>query len=132
MASSFWTFSRQALVPRLFRDHSPSLGRGQAGAHRTQLPDELLTSKSWFILLICATTAHFHRIDVDLVETIAVLVARIFAAAVTDGLVLVASVLHGCAGWRKGRPVSMLRISPSCRTNTMLTVATTFRGRSDV
>jgi len=41
------------------------------------------------------------------------------------------SVLHGCAGWRKGRPVSMLRISPSCRTNTMLTVATTFRGRSD-
>ena len=42
-----------------------------------------------------------------------------------------ASVLHGCAGWRKGRPVSMLRISPSCRTNTMLTVATTFRGRSD-
>jgi hypothetical protein len=42
-----------------------------------------------------------------------------------------ASVLHGCAGWRKGRPVSMLRILPSCRTNTMLTVATTFRGRSD-
>jgi hypothetical protein len=41
------------------------------------------------------------------------------------------SVLHKCAGWRKGRPVSMLRISPSCRTNTMLTVATTFRGRSD-
>src|SRR3954467_9424169 len=32
----------------------------------------------------------FHRIDVDLVETIAVLVARIFAAAVTDGLVLIA------------------------------------------
>ena len=32
----------------------------------------------------------FHRIDVDLVETIAVFVARIFAAAVTDGLVLVA------------------------------------------
>ena len=42
-----------------------------------------------------------------------------------------ASVLHGCAGWRKRRPVSMLRISPSCRTNTMLTVAATFRGRSD-
>src|SRR3954462_14005981 len=90
MASSFWTFSRHALVPRLFRDHSPSLGRGQAGAHRTQLPDELLTSKSWFILLIRATTAHFHRIDVDLVETIAVFVARIFAAAVADGLVLIA------------------------------------------
>src|ERR687889_146779 len=90
MASSFWTFSRHALVPRLFRDYSPSLGRGQAGAHRTQLPDELLTSKSWFILLIRATTAHFHRIDVDLVETIAVLVTRIFAAAVTDGLVLIA------------------------------------------
>ena len=90
MASSFWTFSRHALVPRLFRDHSPSLDRGQAGAHRTQLPDELLTSKSWFILLIRATTAHFHGIDVDFVETIAVLVARIFAAAVTDGLVLIA------------------------------------------
>src|SRR5918995_3603491 len=65
MASSFWTFSRQALVPRLFRDYSPSLDRGQAGAHRTQLPDELLTSKSWFILLICATTAHFQGIDVN-------------------------------------------------------------------
>src|SRR3954464_6257463 len=90
MASSFWTFSRQALVPRLFRDHSPSLGRGQAGAHRTQLPDELLTSKSWFILLICATTAHLQGVDVDLMEAIAVLVARIFAVAVTDGLVLVA------------------------------------------
>src|SRR3954451_20145788 len=90
MASSFWTFSRHALVPRLFRDHSPSLGRGQAGAHRTQLPDELLTSKSWFILLICATTAHFHCIDVDFVETIAVLVTRIFASAVADGLVLIA------------------------------------------
>src|SRR3954447_15637843 len=57
---------------------------------RTQLPDELLTSKSWFILLICATTAHFHGVDVNLMEAIAVLVARIFAAAVTDGLVLVA------------------------------------------
>jgi adenylate cyclase len=41
------------------------------------------------------------------------------------------SVLHGWAGWRKGRPVSMLRIPPSCRTNTMPTVATIFRGRSD-
>ena len=41
------------------------------------------------------------------------------------------SVLHGCAGWRRRRSVSMLRISPSCRTNTMLTVATIFRGRSD-
>ncbi len=90
MASSFWTFSRQALVPRLFRDHSPSLGRGQAGAHRTQLPDELLTSKSWFILLIRATTAHFQGVNVDLVEAITVLVARIFAPAVTDGLVLIA------------------------------------------
>src|SRR3954470_5174478 len=90
MVSSFWTFSRQALVPRLFRDHSPLLGRGQSGAHRTQLPDELLTSKSWFILLICATTAHFHRVDVDLVETIAVLVTRIFASTMTDGLVAVA------------------------------------------
>src|SRR5215204_4999273 len=59
-------------------------------SRRTQLPDELLTSKSWFILLICATTAHFHRIDVDFVETIAVLVARIFASAVADGLVLIA------------------------------------------
>ena len=48
-----------------------------------------------------------------------------------DRLAAVASMLHGCAGWRKGRPVSMLRILPSCRTNTMLTVATTFRGRSD-
>jgi hypothetical protein len=53
------------------------------------------------------------------------------AVAIT-GLGTRVSVLHGCAGWRKGRPVSMLRISPSCRTNTMLTVATTFRGRSDV
>src|SRR5689334_7202384 len=43
-----------------------------------------------------------------------------------------ASVLQGCAGYRKGRPVSMLRISPSCRTNTMPTVAITFRGRSDM
>ena len=41
------------------------------------------------------------------------------------------SVLHGWAGWRRGRPVSMLRIPPSCRTNTMPTAATTFRGRSD-
>ena len=90
MASSFWTFSRQALVPRLFRDHSPSLGRGQAGAHRTQLPDELLTSKSWFILLICATTAHFHGVDVDLAEAIAVLVPGVFASTMTDGLVAVA------------------------------------------
>ena len=89
MISSFWTFSRHALVPRLFRDHSPSLGRGQAGAHRTQLPDELLTSKSWFILLIRATTAHFQGVNVDLVEAITVLVARIFAPAVTDGLVLI-------------------------------------------
>ena len=89
MASSFWTFSRQALVPRLFRDHSPSLGRGQAGAHRTQLPDELLTSKSWFILLIRATTAHFHRIDVDFVETIAVLVAGILTPGMADRFMLV-------------------------------------------
>src|SRR3954452_7530870 len=34
--------------------------------------------------------ATFHGVDVDLVEAIAVLVARIFAAAVTDGLVPVA------------------------------------------
>src|SRR3954463_13352733 len=34
-------------------------------SRRTQLPDELLTSKSLFILLICATTAHFHGVDVD-------------------------------------------------------------------
>ena len=40
------------------------------------------------------------------------------------------SVLHGCAGWRKGRPVSMLRIAPSCRTNTMPLAVTIFRGRS--
>src|SRR3954464_860256 len=90
MISSFWTFSRQALVPRLFRDHSPLLGRGQSGAHRTQLPDELLTSKSWFILLICATTAHLEGVDVDLAEAIAVLVAGVFASTMTDGLVAVA------------------------------------------
>src|SRR3954471_3580618 len=90
MASSFWTFSRHALVPRLFRDHSPSLGRGQAGAHRTQLPDELLTSKSWFILLIRATTAHFDGIDVDFAEAIAVLVTRILAPSMADRLVPVA------------------------------------------
>jgi len=87
MASSFWTFSRQALVPRLFRDHSPSLGRGQAGAHRTQLPDELLTSKSLFILLICATTAHFHGVDVDLAEAVTILIAGILAPTMVDGLV---------------------------------------------
>ena len=40
------------------------------------------------------------------------------------------SVLHGCAGWRRGWSVSQLRISPSCRINTMPSVATTFRGRS--
>jgi hypothetical protein len=90
MASSFWTFSRQALVPRLFRDYSPSLDRGQAGAHRTQLPDELLTSKSWFILLIRATTAHLEGVDVDLAEPITVLVPGVFASTMTDGLVLVA------------------------------------------
>ena len=84
MASSFWTFSRHALVPRLFRDHSPSLGRGQAGAHRTQLPDELLTSKSWFIILICATPAHFQSIDVNLAEPDAILVPGIFATAMAD------------------------------------------------
>ena len=32
------------------------------------------------------------------------------AVAIT-GLGTRVSVLHGCAGWRKGRPVSMLRIS---------------------
>jgi hypothetical protein len=90
MVSSPWTFSRQALVPRLFRDHSPSLGRGQAGAHRTQLPDELLTSKSWFILLICATTAHFHRVNVNFTEAVTILVPGIFAAAMADRSVLVA------------------------------------------
>jgi hypothetical protein len=41
------------------------------------------------------------------------------------------SVLHGCAGSRKGRPVSLLWISPSCRTNTMPIVATILRGQSD-
>src|SRR3954451_11378454 len=34
--------------------------------------------------------ATFHGVDVDLVEAVTVLVARIFAAAVTDGLVLIA------------------------------------------
>ena len=84
MASSFWTFSRQALVPRLFRDHSPSLGRGQAGAHRTQLPDELLTSKSLFILLICATTAHLHGIDVDFAEPVTIVIAVILTPGMAD------------------------------------------------
>jgi hypothetical protein len=41
------------------------------------------------------------------------------------------SVLHGWAGWRKGRPVTLLRILPSCRTSTMPIVATILRGRSD-
>jgi transposase len=41
-----------------------------------------------------------------------------------------ASVLHRWAGWRRGRSVTLLRISPSCRINTMPTVATTFCGRS--
>jgi hypothetical protein len=40
------------------------------------------------------------------------------------------SVLHGWAGWRKGRPVSMLRIPPSCHTKSMLPAAAIFRGRS--
>ena len=39
-------------------------------------------------------------------------------------------VLQGYAGSRKGRPVSMLRILPSCRTKPTLPAATTFRGRS--
>ena len=55
-----------------------------------------------------------------------------FVDAVLAELAAMASVLHGWAGWRKGRPVSMLRVLPSCRTNTMPTVATTLRGRSDV
>ena len=54
------------------------------------LTDELLTSKSWFILLICATTAHLEGVDVDLAEAIAVLVAGVFASTMTDGLVAVA------------------------------------------
>ena len=41
------------------------------------------------------------------------------------------SVLHRWAGWRRGRSVTLLRILPSCRTNTMPLAATTFRGRSD-
>src|SRR4051812_10390826 len=48
MASSFWTFSRQALVPPSLSRSQPSLGRGQAGAHRTQLPDELLNPDKGF------------------------------------------------------------------------------------
>jgi hypothetical protein len=50
---------------------------------------------------------------------------------ITRTVVAYDSVLHGCAGWRRRRSVSMLRISPSCRTNTTPTVATTLRGRSD-
>lgn len=48
-----------------------------------------------------------------------------------ETIVATVSVLHGCAGWGRRRSVSMLRISPSCRTNTTPTVATIFRGRSD-
>jgi hypothetical protein len=48
-----------------------------------------------------------------------------------DTLIPRVSVLHGCAGWRRRRSISMLRISPSCRINTMLTVVTIFRDRSD-
>jgi hypothetical protein len=59
-------------------------------SRRTQLPDELLTSKSWFILLIRATTAHFQGIDVNFTEAIAILVAGVFAAAMADRSVLVA------------------------------------------
>src|SRR3954469_18333795 len=59
-------------------------------SRRTQLPDELLTSKSWFILLICATTAHLQGVDVDFAEAIAILVAGVFASTMTDGLVAVA------------------------------------------
>ncbi len=94
MASSFWTFSRHALVPRLFRDHSPSLDRGQSGAHRTQLPDELLTSKSWFILLICATTAHLHGIDVNFAEAVAIVIAGVLAPGMADRFVTIAPVFQ--------------------------------------
>ena len=41
------------------------------------------------------------------------------------------SVLQGYAGSRKGRPVSMLRIPPSCRIKPTLPVATIFVDRSD-
>jgi hypothetical protein len=39
------------------------------------------------------------------------------------------SVLQGCAGWRKGRLVSMLRILPSCRIKPTLLAATIFVDR---
>src|SRR3954453_19487623 len=56
-------------------------------SRRTQLPDELLTSKSWFILLICATTAHFHGVNVDFAEAIAIFVSPILAPTMVNGLV---------------------------------------------
>src|SRR3954451_11519806 len=59
-------------------------------SRRTQLPDELLTSKSWFILLICATAAHLEGVDVDLAEPVAVLVPSVFASTMTDCFVAVA------------------------------------------
>ena len=41
------------------------------------------------------------------------------------------SVLHGWAGWRRGRSVTLIRILPSCRIKPTLPAATTLRGRSD-
>src|SRR3954471_16987374 len=40
------------------------------------------------------------------------------------------SVLHGCGECSRERSLSILRISPPCRTKPTLVAATTFRGRS--
>jgi hypothetical protein len=58
---------------------------------------------------------------------------RIAAYAFPRGSV---EVVRQRVAWMRGnavgeRSVSILRISPSCRTNTMLTAAIIFRGRSD-
>jgi hypothetical protein len=49
----------------------------------------------------------------------AICTGRSTATAIWSTFRIDASVLHGCAGWRRGRSVSQLRISPSCRINTM-------------
>src|SRR3954468_710357 len=41
--------------------------------------------------------------------------ARDWLCNSSPGIDMSASVLHRCAGWRRGRSVSQLRISPSCR-----------------
>jgi hypothetical protein len=83
--------------------------------------DSVLKYAHWFVLQ--------HSIASD-IESLFVDVRRWDQAARQDGDEG-DSVLHGWMGWRREGSVPAFRISPSCRTNTMPTVATIFRGRSD-